>query len=91
MTTALKKICKPLCTVRALVVQGKTGRSIPTTQLDPWRVSVYSEFSTLLTQHPEAKSGFWIDTNILVSATYDSDKYHDDSGHHLSINSILPK
>jgi len=39
----------------------------------------YSEFSTLLKQHPEAKSGFWIDTNILVSATYDSDKYHDDS------------
>ena len=39
----------------------------------------YSKFKVLLEQHPQARKGFWIDTNILVSATYDSDKYHDNS------------
>lgn len=37
----------------------------------------YSELDALLKAHPNAKRGFLIDTNILVAATYDSDKYNE--------------
>lgn len=38
-----------------------------------------SELNRLLTNCPFAAKGFLIDTNILVLATYESDKYHDES------------
>ena len=37
----------------------------------------YSELDALLTTHPNSKKGFLIDTNILVAATYDLDKYNE--------------
>jgi hypothetical protein len=37
----------------------------------------YSELDELLKAHPNAKKGFLIDTNILVAATYDLDKYNE--------------
>lgn len=37
----------------------------------------YSELDTLLKAYPNAKKGFLIDTNILVAATYDLDKYNE--------------
>lgn len=39
----------------------------------------YSELDILLETHPGVQNGIIVDTNILVSATYDSDKYYDDS------------
>ena len=39
----------------------------------------YDELDQLLKQHPTAKNGFLVDTNILISATYDLDKFHDES------------
>lgn len=37
----------------------------------------YSELDALLKTHPNANKGFLIDTNILVAATYDLDKYNE--------------
>ena len=37
----------------------------------------YSELDELLIAHPNAQSGFLIDTNILVSATYELDKFNE--------------
>lgn len=37
----------------------------------------YSELDALLEVHPNSKKGFLIDTNILVAATYDLDKYNE--------------
>ena len=36
----------------------------------------YSELDSLLVKNHMAHNGFLVDTNILVSATYDSDKFH---------------
>lgn len=37
------------------------------------------ELDSLLVKIPMAHNGFIVDTNILVSATYDSDKFHDEA------------
>ncbi|NUN07361.1 MAG: hypothetical protein HUU57_16575 [Bdellovibrio sp.] len=37
----------------------------------------YSELDALIDGHPNVKNGILIDTNILVAATYDLDKYHE--------------
>ena len=37
----------------------------------------YSELDALLAAHPNAKKGFLVDTNILVAATYELDKYNE--------------
>lgn len=37
----------------------------------------YSELDELIGAHPNVKKGILIDTNILVAATYDMDKYHE--------------
>lgn len=49
----------------------------------------YSELDSLLDKNPMAHNGFLVDTNILVSATYDSDKFHDDSA--VFIEKIINK
>lgn len=49
----------------------------------------YKELDSLLKQVPSVQNGFLIDTNILVSATYDSDKYYDDSS--AFIESLVEK
>lgn len=37
----------------------------------------YAELNALIEAHPNIKNGILIDTNILVAATYDMDKYHE--------------
>lgn len=37
----------------------------------------YAELNALIDAHPNVKNGILIDTNILVAATYDMDKYHE--------------
>lgn len=39
----------------------------------------YSELSRLLNKHAGIKTGVILDTNILVSATYEPDRFHDDA------------
>lgn len=39
----------------------------------------YSELGMLLQKHPEVRNGIIIDTNILVSATYELDLFHEDA------------
>lgn len=39
----------------------------------------YSELSDLIRMRPGIRNGVIVDTNILVSATYELDKYHEDS------------
>lgn len=39
----------------------------------------YSELATLLIQHPNVRLGVIVDTNILISATYELDSFHDDA------------
>jgi hypothetical protein len=44
----------------------------------------YSDFLTTLTKHPTLKRGMVIDTNVLISATYDSDTFYDETKEFLS-------
>lgn len=39
----------------------------------------YSQLDLLLQKNPELKNGLIIDTNILVSATYEIDRFHEES------------
>ena len=52
----------------------------------------YSELDSLLVKNHMAHNGFLVDTNILVSATYDLDKFHDDSADFIEkiINKNIP-
>ncbi len=40
-------------------------------------VLAYSDFLTTLNQHPQLRNGLIVDTNVLISATYDTDIFFD--------------
>ncbi len=44
----------------------------------------YSDFLKTLTKLPTLKRGVVVDTNVLISATYDSDTFYDETKDFLS-------